>query len=166
MTEVLTPVRPSAAPLGAVSPTPAAESPEAMLAALAASIAAAPPSARIPRPVPGELKYRLTSYLFPSVLLIFVALYVTSLASGVAPESALFRAGGVGVILALLARFAIGIVGDENNTLAIEQELLRRARASVESRPDSIAGRSSAPSGETAPAVSPRETGDHLARKE
>ena len=48
---------------------------------------AAPPGSALaaPKPAqPGELKYRLTLLLFPSILLVFVALYVTSLASAVA----------------------------------------------------------------------------------
>ena len=51
--------------------------------------------------------------IFPSILLVFVALYVTSLASGVEPEVGLFRAGGVSLVLAVLARVAVGILGDE-----------------------------------------------------
>ena len=43
---------------------------------------------------PGELKWRLTSILYPSILLIFVALYVSSLASGIEPEMALLQETG------------------------------------------------------------------------
>lgn len=63
-------------------------------------------------PRPSELKYRLTLLLFPSILLIFVALYVSSLASGAEPEISLLYAGGASVVLAILARAAVGIVGD------------------------------------------------------
>src|SRR5687768_15823519 len=52
-------------------------------------------------PRPGELKYRLTLLLFPSILLIFVALYVSSLASGAEPEISLLYAGGASVVLAI-----------------------------------------------------------------
>jgi len=62
---------------------------------------------------PGELKYKLTSMLFPSILLIFVALYVTSLASRMEPEMALFWSGGAGLVLAILARAAVSILADD-----------------------------------------------------
>ena len=67
-----------------------------------------------------DLKERLTTFLFPALLLIFVALYVTSLASGAAPEMALLRSGGAGVVLAVLGRVALGIINDEE-TLAINE---------------------------------------------
>jgi len=78
---------------------------------------------------PGELKYRLTLFLFPSILLVFVALYVTSLASGVLPEMALLRAGGASVVLAVLARVAVSILGDESRTLLNEQQIVAQARS-------------------------------------
>ena len=67
-----------------------------------------------------ELKQRLTTFLFPSLLLVFVALYVTSLASGTTPEMALMRSGGAAVVLAVLGRVALGIINDEE-TLAINE---------------------------------------------
>ena len=69
---------------------------------------------------PHELKQRLTTFLFPSLLLVFVALYVTSLASGTTPEMALMRSGGAAVVLAVLGRVALGIINDEE-TLAINE---------------------------------------------
>jgi hypothetical protein len=86
----------------------------------------APPGSALaaPKPAqPGELKYRLTLMLFPSILLVFVALYVTSLASAVAPEMALVRAGGASVVLAILARVAISILGDDTRTVMNEQQI-------------------------------------------
>ena len=77
---------------------------------------------------PGELKYRLTLFLFPSILLVFVALYVTSLASGVMPEMALLRAGGASMVLAVLARVAVSILGDESRALLNEQQIVAQAR--------------------------------------
>jgi hypothetical protein len=52
----------------------------------------------------------LTDYLFPMVLVVFLALYVMGLAAGTAPEMALVRAGGCGLLLAVLGRVARGIV--------------------------------------------------------
>src|SRR5919112_4257481 len=64
-----------------------------------------------PPPVPtGELKYKLTMLIFPAILLVFVALYVSSLASGIDPEVGLFRAGGAALMLAVIGRAAIGII--------------------------------------------------------
>src|SRR4051794_38035078 len=69
--------------------------------------------AATPATPPGELKYKLTMLLFPAILLVFVALYVSSLASGIDPEVGLFRAGGAALVLAVIGRVAIGIIGDE-----------------------------------------------------
>ena len=81
-----------------------------------------------------DLKQRLTTFLFPSLLLIFVALYVTSLASGATPELALLRSGGAAVVLAVLGRVALGIVNDEetlaiNELALLEQTMAREAAA-------------------------------------
>ena len=76
-----------------------------------------------------ELKQRLTTFLFPSLLLIFVALYVTSLASGATPELALLRAGGAGVVLAVLGRVALGIINDEETLAINELTVLEQAMA-------------------------------------
>jgi len=93
---------------------------------------AAPPGSALaaPKPAqPGELKYRLTLLLFPSILLVFVALYVTSLASSVAPEMALLRAGGASVVLAILARVAIGILGDDTRSVMNEHQIRALAQS-------------------------------------
>jgi hypothetical protein len=93
---------------------------------------AAPPGSALaaPRPSqPGELKYRLTLFLFPSILLVFVALYVTSLASGVAPEVGLLRAGGASVVLAILARVAISILGDDTRMIVSESQIRALAQS-------------------------------------
>jgi hypothetical protein len=83
----------------------------------------------LPRPPsPAELKHRLTVLLFPAVLLVFVALYVTCLASGLEAEMALLRAGGASLVLAVLARVAVGIVGTERKDGLSDREALARAR--------------------------------------
>lgn len=87
---------------------------------------------------PGELKWQLTSYLFPSIILIFVALYVTSLASGMQPEMALLWAGGASVVLAILARVAVGILGDDSRHVLNDDQIVARARA--EAAEDQLGG--------------------------
>ena len=86
-----------------------------------------------------DLKQRLTTFLFPSVLLVFVALYVTSLASGATPELALLRSGGAAVILAILGRVALGIVNDEA-TLAINELALLEQTMAAEARTADVLG--------------------------
>jgi len=78
---------------------------------------------------PGELKWRLTSVLYPSILLIFVALYVSSLASGTEPEMALLRAGGASLVLAVLARVAVGIIADETRLVLNDSQIVAMARS-------------------------------------
>lgn len=78
---------------------------------------------------PGELKWRLTSILYPSILLIFVALYVSSLASGAEPEIALLRAGGASLVLAVLARVAVGIIADETRLVLNDSQIVAMARS-------------------------------------
>jgi hypothetical protein len=77
----------------------------------------------------GELKYKLTMLLFPAILLVFVALYVASLASGVDPEVGLFRAGGASLMLAILARVAIGIIGDDTRLVLNDGQIVAMARS-------------------------------------
>jgi hypothetical protein len=77
---------------------------------------------------PGELKWRLTSVIYPAILLIFLALYVSSLASGVEPEVALLRAGGAGLVLAVLARVAVGIIADETRLVLNDSQIVAMAR--------------------------------------
>jgi len=83
----------------------------------------APPTAT------GELKYKLTMLIFPAILLLFVALYVSSLASGIDPEVGLFRAGGASVVLAILARVAVGIIGDETRLILNDRQIVAMARS-------------------------------------
>lgn len=78
---------------------------------------------------PNELKHRLNRLLFPSILLIFVALYVTSLAAGVEPEFGLLQAGGVSVVLAVLGRAAVGILGDETRLVLNDAQIVAMARS-------------------------------------
>ena len=75
-----------------------------------------------------ELRYRLTMLIFPSILLVFVALYVTSLGAAIEPEVSLFRAGGAAVILAVLARVAVGILGDESHPVLDDRQIMAMAR--------------------------------------
>lgn len=80
---------------------------------------------------PSELKYYLTTLLYPAILLIFVALYVTSLAAGIEPEVGLLRAGGACVVLAILARVAVSILGDENRLVLNDREIVAMAQSSA-----------------------------------
>ena len=80
-------------------------------------------------PPTGELKYKLTMLIFPAILLLFVALYVSSLASGIDPEVGLFRAGGASVVLAILARVAVGIIGDETRLILNDRQIVAMARS-------------------------------------
>jgi hypothetical protein len=77
----------------------------------------------------GDLKYKLTMLIFPAILLLFVALYVASLASGIDPEVGLFRAGGVSLVLAILARAAVGIIGDETRLVLNDRQIVALARS-------------------------------------
>jgi hypothetical protein len=87
-------------------------------------------AARDAPPTPtGELKYKLTMLIFPAILLVFVALYVSSLASGIDPEVGLFRAGGASVVLAILARVAVGIIGDETRLILNDRQIVAMARS-------------------------------------
>jgi hypothetical protein len=94
-----------------------------------ANVSDQPAPPETPRPLrPGELKYRLTLLLFPSILLVFVALYVANLTAGAEPEMALLQAGGASMILAVLARVAIGIVASDQHRLS-DREIVALARA-------------------------------------
>ena len=79
-------------------------------------------------PHPGETKWKLTTLVLPSVMLVFVALYVTSLAAGTEPEVALFRAGGAAVVLAVLGRVAVGILGDDSRLVLNDSQIVPMAR--------------------------------------
>ena len=80
-------------------------------------------------PQPGEMKWKLTTLLLPSVMLIFVALYVSSLSAGSEPEVALFRAGGVSVVLAVLGRVAVSILGDEKRFVLNDSQIVAMAQS-------------------------------------
>lgn len=108
----------SAAPIDATAEAPRAIDAQAIMAEL---------TAKAQRP--GELKWRLTSILYPSILLIFVALYVSSLASGIEPEIALLRAGGASLVLAVLARVAVGIIADETRLVLNDSQIVAMARS-------------------------------------
>ena len=79
-------------------------------------------------PQPGYMKWKLTMLVLPSVMLIFVALYVTSLSSGVEPEFALLRAGGVSVVLAVLGRVAVSILGDDSRLVLNDNQIVAMAQ--------------------------------------
>lgn len=79
-------------------------------------------------PRPGEIKWQLTTLFLPSLMLVFVALYVTSLTAGVEPEVALFRAGGASVVLAVLGRVAVGILGDDSRLILNDTQIVAMAR--------------------------------------
>ncbi len=76
----------------------------------------------------GEMKWKLTTLFLPSLMLVFVALYVTSLTAGVEPEVALFRAGGASVVLAVLGRVAVGILGDDSRLILNDTQIVAMAR--------------------------------------
>jgi hypothetical protein len=98
-------------------------------AAVQAALAGIAAKGAAPKPVnPAEMRYRMTVMIFASILLLFVALYVTSLAAGVEPEVALFRAGGACVVLAVLARVAVGILSDETRLVLNDRQIVAMAR--------------------------------------
>jgi hypothetical protein len=75
------------------------------------------------------MTWKLTAIVYPAVLLIFVALYVTSLSAGAQPEIALLQAGGVGVVLAVLGRLAVGILGDDSRLVLNDAQIAAMARS-------------------------------------
>jgi hypothetical protein len=82
-----------------------------------------------PKPTPlGEMKWKLTTLILPSVMLVFVALYVTSLSAGVEPEFALLRAGGASVVLAVLGRAAVSILGDDSRLILNDTQIVAMAQ--------------------------------------
>ncbi len=89
-------------------------------------------------PRPGELKWKLTTLILPSVMLLFVALYVSNLSSGVEPEFALLRAGGVSVVLAVLGRAAVSILGDDSRLVLNDDQIVATARDGA--LPDYLSG--------------------------
>jgi hypothetical protein len=109
---------------------------------------------------PGELKWRLTSVIYPAILLIFLALYVSSLASGIEPEVALLRAGGAGLVLAILARVAVGIIADETRLVLNDSQIVAMARSGAvreylaKNAAEAEVARAPAPASATAPVAS------------
>lgn len=109
---------------------PANGAEESTDAAVQAALATLANQGVVPKqqPPPGEMKWRLTTILFPAILLVFVALYVTSLTAGSEPEVALFRAGGASVVLAVLGRVAVGILGDDARLVLNDHQIVAMAR--------------------------------------
>lgn len=105
-----------------------AESSDAAVQAALASLSSQGNGPKPPRL--GEIKWKLTTLVLPAIMLIFVALYVTSLAAGVEPEVALFRAGGASVVLAVLGRVAVGILGDDSRLILSDNQIVALARSS------------------------------------
>jgi len=98
-------------------------------ASVQAALASLAGNGNAPRPPrPGELKWKLTTLVLPSVMLVFVALYVTSLSAGSEPEVALFRAGAASVFLAVLGRVAVGILGDDSRLILNDDQIASMAR--------------------------------------
>jgi len=81
-----------------------------------------------------HLKQRVSRFLFPSILLVFLALYVTSLASGNQPEVGLLRSGAASLVLAVLGRVDLGIIGDEESLAINELALLAHAAGASSAR--------------------------------
>ena len=118
-----------AAPTGQTDGDTSDANVQAALATLSAQAAeAAGHTDNSKQPLPGEVKWRLTTLVFPSVLLVFVALYVTSLAAGSQPEVALLLAGGAGVVLAVLGRVAVSILGDNARLVLNDNQIVALAR--------------------------------------
>lgn len=59
---------------------------------------------------------RLTGWLLPAILVIFLGLYVLGIRSGMEPEMSLVQSGGAVAVLAVLARMAIAVVSVERDT--------------------------------------------------
>ena len=109
------------------APEPRTESPSDELVQSALASLSAPVQAQKAPPI-GEIKWRLTSMLYPAILLLFVALYVTCLGAGTEPEVALLQAGGVSVVLAVLGRLAVGILGDDTRLVLDDSQIVAMAR--------------------------------------
>ena len=120
------PISGAALPLEQDAPEGAPASNAAVQAALA-NLAARPEAPQLPPA--GEMTWKLTAIVYPAVLLIFVALYVTSLSAGAQPEIALLQAGGVGVVLAVLGRLAVGILGDDSRFVLNDAQIAAMARS-------------------------------------
>ena len=116
---------------GLIEGAPQPRVPGASAVAVQAALASLSTQGTGPRPPrPGEMKWKLTTLVLPSVMLIFVALYVTTLSSGTDPEIALLRAGGVSVVLAVLGRVAVGILGDDKRFVLNDNQIVAMAQTS------------------------------------
>lgn len=113
---------------GADMPPPGEPSVVAAQAALA-GLAARDTVLTLPRP--GEMRWRLTMLLFPAILLVFVALYVSAIASGVEPEIGLLWAGGASIVLAMLGRAAVSILGDDTRLVLSDNQIVAMARSAA-----------------------------------
>jgi hypothetical protein len=60
----------------------------------------------------------LARLLFPGILTVFLGLYLLGLLSGVDAEPALLRAGGAAIVLAVLARLALGLLDGSDEPAA------------------------------------------------
>jgi hypothetical protein len=120
------------------APASAHASDAAVQAALADLVARPAEQRALP---PGEMTWKLTAIVYPAVLLIFVALYVTSLSAGAQPEIALLQAGGVGVVLAVLGRLAVGILGDDARLVLNDAQIAAMAHSGAV--PDILQGAAS-----------------------
>ena len=120
-------------PISGAAPAAEQDAPEgahasnAAVQATLANLAARPEAPKAP--VPGEMSWKLTAIVYPAVLLVFVALYVTSLSAGAQPEIALLQAGGAGMVLAVLGRLAVGILGDDARFVLNDAQIAAMARS-------------------------------------
>lgn len=57
-----------------------------------------------------EIASRVGRWIFPSIVMIFVALYGLGLFNGDAPEIALLRAGAAGIALAVIGRIGLAVL--------------------------------------------------------
>jgi len=64
----------------------------------------------------------LVNILFPLLLLVFLGLYVAGLAAGVEPEFAMLRAGLGSLTLAVVGRFATGMLENLPPVVPVEED--------------------------------------------
>lgn len=63
----------------------------------------------------------LVNTVFPALLFVFPGLYVAGLSAGVEPEFAMLRAGLASLVLALVGRFATGMLGNLPPPVPVEE---------------------------------------------
>ena len=66
----------------------------------------------------------LANVLLPGLLVVFLGLYVAGLTAGIEAELAMLRAGGASLVLALVGRFAIGLLENLPPAIPIEDDEL------------------------------------------